>query len=249
MATVRHLPNAPITEGLIDIRVRLRTDADTSLLAGLSERLRDSYRTFGPIVHQQVEVQFSPQQPASSHTVSRDLGVRYHSLPDERYVAQFQLSGFTLSRLSPYETWDKLIAETQRLWRIYVECVSPQAVTRVATRFINNLRLPMQTGDRFETYLAASPQVPQALPQSVSAFLQRVVIYSPQLQANANVTQFWQPGNDADRVSVILDIDVYRETEFSPDGVEMWEYLSQLRALKNAVFFESLTEKAVELYL
>jgi len=50
-------------------------------------------------------------------------------------------------------------------------------------------------------------------------------------------------------VSVILDIDVYRETEFSPDGVEMWEYLSQLRALKNAVFFESLTEKAVELYL
>ncbi len=46
------------------------------------------------------------------------------------------------SRLPPYEDWAKLLIETKRIWTQYVERLAPQRVTRVATRFINNLRLP-----------------------------------------------------------------------------------------------------------
>ncbi len=247
MARQRFLKNAPITEGLIDIRTRARSDFDIQALTALAARLEPDYSNKGQIVHQEVNVQLSADAPASTHAVSRDFGFRYHSC-DDKYVAQFRLNGFTLSRLAPYETWEKLSGEARRLWTIYLECAAPETVTRVATRFINNLRLPMQHGDPFEAYLTASPQVPSPLPQSILAFLQRIVIHDPELDANANITQVWQPGTASDRVPVILDIDVYRESEFAPHAAEIWDYLQQLRALKNRAFFESLTEKAVELY-
>lgn len=107
----------------------------------------------------------------------------------------------------------------------------------------------MQAGESFENYLTASPQVPPALPQALSAFLQRVVIYNSELSANANVTQMLQPGTATDRVPVILDIDAYRQTEFDPHGPEIWDCLTQLRNFKNKVFFKSLTEQAIKLYL
>ncbi len=247
MARQRFLKNAPITEGLIDIQARVRGDLDIEVLTALGTRLEPDYHKKGPIIRREVSVQFSADAPASAHTSSRDFGFRFHSR-DEKYVAQFRLNGLTLSRLAPYETWEKLSAEARRLWNFYVECASPETVTRVATRFINNLRLPMNNGDPFETYLTASPQVPGSLPQSIAAFLQRVVIYEAELGANANITQVWQPGTASDGVPVILDIDVYREAEFAPQSAEMWKYLQQLRAFKNKAFFDSLTEKAIELY-
>jgi uncharacterized protein (TIGR04255 family) len=50
-------------------------------------------------------------------------------------------------------------------------------------------------------------------------------------------------------VPVILDIDVFRESRFAVDGNAVWDYLAQLRVLKNRLFFGALTDEAVELYL
>ncbi len=80
-------------------------------------------------------------------------------------VAKVSLS----ADLLPYETWEKLVEEAHRLWTVYVECVHPEAVNRVATRFINNLQLPKAclTSSSKEEYLTTPPQVPAALPQHV----------------------------------------------------------------------------------
>lgn len=249
MARIRHLRNAPITEGVIDIQARLSPEADLSVLAKLDEALAPRYQNKGQIVHQQVQVKvdLGGGTEATTHSVSRGLGFRYHS-PDDKSVAQFRLNGVTVSRLAPYQTWEDLFDEARRLWSVYVELVAPEIVTRVATRFINNLRLPMKDGDPFEAYLTASPQVPRPLPQALMAFLQRVVVYDAELSASANITQYWQPGPASERVPVILDIDVYRESQFSATGNDMWEYLTLLRTFKNRIFFESLTDQGVELY-
>lgn len=247
MAEERYLPNAPIKEGLIDIHVRKRADFNVQALATAVALLEPEYYKKDAIVEREVKVEYSHDASATL-TRSGEIGLRFHS-HDEKYVALFRLEGFTLSRLAPYETWDNLAAEAQRLWSIYLECAAPESVTRVATRFINNLQLRMQPGESFENYLTASPQVPAALPQTVSAFLQRVVIYNSELNANANLTQVLEAGATTDRVPVILDIDAYRQTEFDPHGTEMWDCLAQLRKFKNKAFFESLTERAFKLYL
>jgi uncharacterized protein (TIGR04255 family) len=122
----------------------------------------------------------------------------------------------------------------------------------VATRYINNLRLPMQDGEDFGVYLTKPPEVPEGLPQSLSSFLQRVVLHDKALDVHATVTQIFEPipsGNLPSAIPVILDVDAFRVAEFQIPGPGIWDCLQELRDFKNRVFFESLTEKAIELYV
>jgi uncharacterized protein (TIGR04255 family) len=242
------LRNAPIKEALIDLRTREHRDLEMHQLERIRSRLEPDYVKKGPIVELRTDITVSKEGRSVGETKSRELGIRLHSR-DEKYVAQFSREGFTFSRLVPYETWGKLVEEAQRLWAVYVECVHPEAVNRVAARFINNLQLPMQPGEHFEEYLTTPPQVPAALPQHVLEFLQRIMIHDTNTGLRAIVTQLLQGGVWNDRVPVILDIDVFCQFELAPEAPDVWSYLEKMRDFKNRVFFESLTEKAVELYI
>lgn len=246
-----YLPHAPVTEAVIDVRVVAPVGLTPASLEPLVDRLAPGYMKKGPIFELHASFAVDPNGERSSDFGSQEIGVRMHSA-DDRYVAQFQLAGFSLSRLEPYETWDKLLAEAQRLWALYLDTVGPVKVVRVATRFINNLRLPMQPGEDFGVYLTKPPQVPEGLPQGLSSFLQRVILHDPRADIRATLTQALQSppvGDLLERIPVILDIDVYRMAEFGPDSRELWDCLERLRAFKNQAFYESLTEKAVEQYL
>jgi uncharacterized protein (TIGR04255 family) len=175
------------------------------------------------------------------------IGIRLNSL-NEKYVAQFSTEGFTLSRLEPYESWEELIKETKRMWQIYVMCANPIRIQRIATRFINNLRLPMQNGERFEKFLTGLPVLPQDFPQTISSFLQRFVVYDESTSATAILTQALDQATRVESLPVILDIDVFRETKFACDSPDVWSSLTDLRTLKNRFFFGALTDDAVERY-
>lgn len=246
-----YLPHAPVTEAVIDVRVVARKGLIPASLEPLIDRLAPDYVKKGPIFELHASFAVDSKGERSSDVGSQEIGVRMHSA-DDRYVAQFQLAGFSLSRLEPYETWDKLFSEAQRLWAIYVDTVGPDKVVRVATRFINNLRLPMQPGEDFGGYLTKPPQVPEGLPQGLSSFLQRVFLHDPKADIRATLTQALQSlpvGDLPEYIPVILDIDVYRQTGFETNSRELWDCLERLRAFKNLAFYESLTEKAVEQYL
>lgn len=107
----------------------------------------------------------------------------------------------------------------------------------------------MQQGEHFEQYLTKPPSVPEGLPQGVLGFMQRIVIVEPALGRQANVIQLLQEGAaPPDHVPVLLDIDAYKQLEMSPSNTDVWALLSSLRAFKNQIFFEYLTEKSVELF-
>lgn len=246
-----YLSHAPITEAVIDFRVVAQNSLTVAALEPLVERLAPGYVKKGPIFELLASFAVDPQGERSSDVASQEIGVRMHSA-DDHYVAQFQLAGFSLSRLEPYETWDNLFAEAQRLWALYVDTVGPDRIVRVATRFINNLRLPMRPGEDFGVYLTKPPQVPEGLPQGLSSFLQRVFLHDPKADIRATLTQALQSlpvGDLPERIPVILDIDVYSLTGFDPNSRELWDCLERLRAFKNLAFYESITEKAVEQYL
>jgi uncharacterized protein (TIGR04255 family) len=251
MARLRsHLNNAPITEAVVDFRVRPRDGLNVSDFSAAAERFAPGYTKQGPIFHVQAMIAVDTNSSGPSGMSSSEIGLRMHST-DQRYVMQLQREGFSLSRLSPYETWEALVTEARRLWEIYVEVARPVAVWRVATRYINNLRLPMQDGEDFSVYLTKPPEIPEGLPQSLSSFLQRVVMHDKAHDVHATVTQIFEPiqlGNLPTAIPVILDVDAFRVAEFQIPGQGMWNCLQELRNFKNLVFFESLTEKAIELY-
>lgn len=248
MAKIRtHLDGAPITEGLIDLQVQPGKGDGLKAVQEFANSL-EGYEQVGPIMQLLTTWNLSKEDGAKEQSQSSELGVRVQST-DEKYVLQIRTNGMTLSRLEPYETWKVLLAEMRRLWSLYINAVEPEAVTRVATRFINRLKLPMIPGEQFGDYLTKPPEVPEELPQAILSFNQRTVIPHPDIGANANLIQLLEEGvTPGDHVPIILDIDVYKMVNFGPDSEESWNLLEKLRVYKNAIFFASLTEKTVELF-
>jgi uncharacterized protein (TIGR04255 family) len=103
--------------------------------------------------------------------------------------------------------------------------------------------LPGPTLD-FDDYLRYVPKVPKVLPQVIGAFLSRIVVGDSEQGFTAIITQSFQPSPT--EISVILDIDVYRIKVFT-DEHEAWNVIDGLRAFKNQIFFDCITEKAAKL--
>ena len=247
MARKRHLSRAPITEALIDIQVTPKEGLTfDALRVGLGASSLGYYEK-GPITESLV--QFSLPVGGDPQTSSRaaQVGIRFHS-NDEKYVAQCRLRGFTLSRLPPYENWDNLRTEATRIWKIYADCLTPARVTRVATRFINNLRLPMQTGESYQLYFNKLVDVPEEAPQAVEMFFQRFQLVDTETGARVNLTLTHGGGAAVGVLPVVLDVDAFAQTDLNPGDSDIWTTIERLRDLKNRTFFGTITERAAELY-
>lgn len=247
MAKQRHLANAPITEALIDFRVTHREGLTFAELKSAIDSIDIGYYVKGPISEGTFGFMLAPDGQPSSTTESSQVGLRLHS-NDEKYVAQFTIDGFTLSRLPPYETWENLVAETRRLWAIYVERLSPKRVERVATRYINNLQLPLEPGASFQLYVTKLIDVPDEAPQAVEAFLQRFRLVDIASGARVNLTLALDGLPAGGPAPVILDVDSYVTANLTPMDETIWHTVAKLRDLKNRSFFGTITETAAELY-
>lgn len=247
MARYSLLRNTPITEALIDIRIKPREDFDVKLLDSLYGAISDQYHD--KKTRQKFEGKFEFKKgeiPISSGTATIDGYI--FSSADKKQVVQARIDGFTFNRLRPYEEWGKLRDEAFKLWRLYRDVVSPQ-IMRVALRYINKIEIPHfpQPMKDFKEYLSAAPIVPEGLPQGVSSFLTRVVIHDPQIDATGIITQVFEQIVDPKFIPIILDIDVFKQKEGIGEE-EAWETLEKLRNLKNEIFFASITEKTKELF-
>jgi uncharacterized protein (TIGR04255 family) len=248
MAKQRHLANAPITEALIDVHVNPQPGLTFDMLKQSVSDSDFGYYEKGRITKKRLQFKLPTdgQPPEIPAHLVQQVGFRMHTY-DEKYVAQFRLSGFTLSRMPPYEEWRKLVEESKRLWAIYRERLSPERVVRLATRSINNLHLPMQPGDSYQTYLHKLVDVPDGAPQAVASFFQRFELVDAST-SRVNLTIALQENSLNSRMPVILDIDAFKIVDLAPTDDQLWEILEHLRNLKNETFFSSLTEKAADLY-
>lgn len=246
MAEYAVLKNAPIIEALIDIRIRMKDDLRVGHFDTLADSISNEYPEKKKHHRWEGKLEFKKgEQPFSD--IAETVDGYVFSSADKKQILQARLDGFTLSRLKPYEIWDRFRDEAQRLWKKYSEITSPE-ITRVAVRFINKLEIPLPIRD-FSDYLTASPSVPAGLPQSVSGFLTRIVIHEPSIDAAAIITQTLEQIVSPDILPIFLDIDAFKQ---KPEGIseeEAWQILEHLRNFKNKIFFESITEKAKELFL
>ena len=153
----------------------------------------------------------------------------------------------TFSRLAPYTEWDEVSSEAETFWRMFLEAVAPEVVTRIAVRYINHIRLPHPIAN-IDDYFTSLPQVPEALPQVFSSFLSRVTLFEGERQFSAHVSHALVDDIDSDRLGVILDIDAFHEGVLDPTPELLWETFEGLREFKNLIFFESITEKTAEMF-
>jgi uncharacterized protein (TIGR04255 family) len=244
----RHLAHAPITEAVIDFKVKPKDGVAYEQVYEAFKQTDFGYYLKTPISEGTFAIGMGPDgQLVPPSTTSALVGLRFHS-SDERYVLQARRDSFTLSRLAPYETWESLLEEAKRLWAIYVARLEPVGIFRIATRFINNLRLPLRAGEEFQVYINALTQIPLGAPQSVEGFFQRFQLADPSIDAHVILSLALNGLEPDGRVPVILDIDAFKLTGEKAIDAMMWTELESLRKLKNDCFFGALTERAQELY-
>jgi uncharacterized protein (TIGR04255 family) len=248
MALHRHLTRAPLREALVDIQFEPRVslediDRFVSSISGEFPRKTDIWEAFFGL-----NLADAPGETQSRHQA---IGRRLEST-DEPFVLQCRVSGFTLSRLSPYGEWSDLRAVAHRLWGEFLKHVGMVHISRIAVRYINEIRIPLPIRD-FADYLTCPPTVPDALPQALTGFLSKVIIPDESMDCVSVVTQAFEgppsEGPTGAAITVILDIDVFRTISLdNTQSEKLWEALDTLRDQKNRMFFEHLQEKTVEMY-
>ena len=243
MAEPKHLNNAPIVEAIIELVTSPPAGFELKKLLELKQKLGSSYPVVNEI--QENTFQFQAGQPVDAQTSTRvHVGYRFNS-ENGLYVAQLRPNHFVFSRLKPYETWEQFSAEALKIWRLYAAVVSPiLSVNRVAVRFINALNLPLPAN--FEDYLTAPPRIPAGLPQQASAFFSQIVIEDAPNKITTALIQVTQPLTDPALLTVIIDINSFRQGDFGVDEGKIWGILQTLRDTKNRVFFSAITEKNIE---
>lgn len=245
MAKVRNLKNAPIMEAIIDFRVQLSAGTTVSQLKDLHSRIKTEYPNV--VEHRRWKGTFNIKQGNIQPPQTEDLGVSGYIFKsvDSKQIVQFRLDGFTFSRLKPYSEWDTVKAEANKLWDIY-SSAGVEKVTRVATRYINLVDIPLPV-PQLEDYLTGLPSAP-TLSLGLSSFLNRIQVREATQEFDAIITQVLQPPSNPAVVSILLDIDAYKQASFDSPFDKAWETLENLRAFKNELFFNLITEKAVKLY-
>jgi uncharacterized protein (TIGR04255 family) len=235
-----HLSKAPIVEGLIDIRVERSPGVTFSAIKSACDELAADFPSRKEMHMLVAQLNVSLDPGASTLTTGDTPGGMILRSTDEKWVVQFRLDGFTVSRLQPYGTWSELKDKASALWTCYSAAAKPTKVVRIASRFINRVQLPI--GESFEKTFLTNFVIGPSLPQSVAGYLLRVVIPFEDQNAIAIVTQSLE-GNGTD---CLLDLDAFSEQPLGIAENEMWSQFDGLREVKNRLFFGSFTDAALE---
>ncbi len=219
--------------------IRLREELPASVLPKF-EAPR-GFPVTKPIKQGQFQLQAEVDKPFTAKVLTEEaFGMRCER-DDGSEVIQLRRNGLTYSVLKNYRGWEVLREAARDMWRGFLLASGPVNISRLATRYINAIEIPL--GADYDDYLTTAPRIPKSVPQLVTSFMQRVLVPFEQETATAIITQALEMPGPA-----VLDIDVFTEVSLEGTSEEIWLRLHNLRSIADRTFFSSLTEKVIESY-
>lgn len=222
----------------------MAADTTVQTLKELHEKIKADYPHVVERRRWQGKIEVKEGVPQTPET--QDLGVSGYMFKsaDYKQVVQFRLDGFTFSRLKPYSEWETFRTEAKKLWGVYCS-LGVTKVTRVATRYINMLDIPLPVPN-LEAYFTGLPPAP-TMNLGLTSFLNRLQVSDAAREFSAILTQVLQPPSNPAVVSILLDVDAFKQANFDPPFDKAWDTLEGLAKFKNELFFNLITEEAAKL--
>lgn len=246
------LPNAPIVEAVIDIQHRLVENVPADQL--LFEL--DGYDKSTPMNRIEIGIHFQDGEMTNQTDRHGSHGYKYTNTR-ERFAVHFRNNGVTTSKLKPYDTWESFQPIAQKHWNTYCSKfnLGPDAVTRVAVRYVNRIMVPADSeGIRIQDYLSNAPEIPDETDRgTIHEFLCRMVLPIPEFEGEVIIISTMEEYVDEGQIAylpLVLDIDVFKTFDGGRlDSLEqMWSIIGQMRDIKNEMFDKIVTPKALELF-
>jgi uncharacterized protein (TIGR04255 family) len=152
-------------------------------------------------------------------------------------------------RLAPYCGWDNFIKKVRNNYDVLRKLAGYRRLTRVATRYINRLDIPSGQVPLITTedYLLVEPKVPKIIPR-INFFSTNFVGVVPEIDAQVIVRTGTVQSPLVDHVSLLLDIDLFKEQNLPSRDREIWDVLNILRTQKNKLFEAFITDRSRELF-
>ncbi|HVP00548.1 MAG TPA: TIGR04255 family protein [Bryobacteraceae bacterium] len=231
---------APITEAIIEIRVRPSSGVTGISCKEALEAIKKEYPDATDLMKMEAEIRGGPQVGALATQALNGCARRSD---ERRQVVTAMPDRFAFSQLQPYAAWEEFQPTAKSLWRSYALALKPEAVTRIATRFVNRIELPLPVSE-LGKYLLTAPTLSPMMPQKeiAGAFMQ---LQLPQKDLRCNVLlnlAILPPGEST--FPVILDTDISDEGEFSAlEDDLVWARLEEFRWRKNEIFEACVTDE------
>ena len=244
------LSSAPIIEAVVDIDCDMPPSLDLDALDAVAKHsLGDRY----PVARRRLANEHliaGVDTGAVSVTSRQALQALQYLAADERQIVQWRPNGFSFNRLAPYGRLDDYLPEIERNWKDFAAIAKPVLCRTVRLRYINRLALPTKGGQvELNDYLRVAPRSADDRRFTFAGFLSQQSMIDNVTGSHVNVVMATQPQTQGDTLPVIFDIEVLQMLLSEPgDWPALSVKIAELRALKNLVFEQSLTESCLNLY-
>lgn len=237
-----HYEHAPIAEAVFDIGVTPDGQTQLSSLGVLPGEIAAIYTCRKDIMVARGDISLGATIGASA--TQTQTGFAF-STGNQKYIAQFRLDGFTLSRLAPYESWQRFRNEALRMWGIYASCARPTGVTRAALRYVNRFDLPLPVVD-LQEYIRTVPEVSPEMPNAqLSGYFMHLELPQPDIGATLMITETIVPPEVQGTLAIVLDLHLVKALNLScPVDATLQDLFEALRTRKNMIFEACITERA-----
>jgi uncharacterized protein (TIGR04255 family) len=248
----------PIVEMILDIDCAMPPNFDLAKLETKAHQFfGEKYPKLRKVVTSQVKFIVNQDANAGKATnpESQELGVQsLQSFTENekggiQQLVQIRTQGYSFNRVAPYTSLDDYLPEIRRTWELFLSLAEPSAIYLIRLRFINRILIPHQNGlVDLDQYLVGVPSI--NIPNTIlETFLTQVSGVVQGSQNNFQTALYGQP-LEATTAPVIFDNTVFWKG--SSQDVKNWDWILEkikaLRELKNQVFYNTLTQKCLDIY-
>jgi uncharacterized protein (TIGR04255 family) len=213
----------PIVEAICEFSFELGQPWDGTLPGLIYSEVKESFPKKRQQAVFQFGIQIAGQNPAAAPlfglpAATQEPFSRLQFLSeDERTLIQIAPDVLTINKLRPYSSWSDLKPLVLDVLAKYQKAAQPKAIRRLGVRYINRIQIPLAEV-QIQDYLVAFPNLPEALPQRISVWMQRSEIPFDELGTLILQTgSVREPGHEG--VVFLLDLDFV--TSGQPFGVEL----------------------------
>src|SRR6266705_5380388 len=248
--TALKLANAPIIEAVLDIDCDMPPGQQ---FATLEKPARDAFQPEYPksrtafIQTHQIETKADqPPQMSVQHAIQAFQFLN----DDEKQIVQFRTQGVSVNRMSPYTSLDDYLPQIEHAWKLFIALASPVQIRTVRLRYINRILLPLANNEPVELsdYLKIGPRLPDEKRFTLVGFLDQQTAVEVATGNRVNIILTGQP-TENDKAPIIFDVTAESAIKAEPQN---WDLLlaqiMSLRALKNYIFKNTLTEQCLNLF-
>ena len=243
------LDRPPIVEALLDFRL------DTDDADAATERLDDFASAISGQYPDEVNLPHLEDMPAAVQALIAASDARRLRSSDgaRTVIAGSSRVTFSIKFDWPervYTSWvEELVSPAFEVWGAYQDHVQPRALVSLATRFVNRLRVHP---DRLGEVLSDPPSSPTT-GLSLSSFSDHRAGRTEDGFGARIGRRLGSHGQDSARSALFLDVEAFITYDDAPKPTpitqdHLADDLARLDAIKNELFFASLTEPALNSY-